>query len=234
MKFAYLIMLLPMCFALSIITIDREGVALIETNEPFEKTFEFAILDGNFTMNGSTVIPSPYILIETRALTSKNGTMYILRIPFHSKVFLPKPISVLATPNIEEASFAFDKVSLTVSPGEIYYILKEDTSQSQALIVTIIAILFILLILFLLFFRGKEKQLLPQKPDANVLRFLTENERILYTKIFERSGITQKELMAITSLPKSTISVTLKRLVAKGLIESAKVGISVKLYPVKK
>ncbi|MEM4366891.1 MAG: helix-turn-helix domain-containing protein [Candidatus Anstonellales archaeon] len=242
MKPLALIILVSTCFAIPLITVERDGTAIIEIDEPFQNTFSFDVIEGNFSIEGTEVIPSTHLTLQTQDITSKNGTEWSLKLPFRATVLLPKPVSIVNTPNIEKVSFSFDRVSVVASPGNLYYSLDKQDASSVPLstVLAALAMLLIAAIALLIYFFLKEggkpaaQVVQHQAPKEDILRLLTENEKALYTKIAERPGITQKELFALSGLPKSTLSITLKRLISKGLVDRAKVGISVKLYPAKK
>ncbi|MHA1211888.1 MAG: MarR family transcriptional regulator, partial [Candidatus Heimdallarchaeota archaeon] len=73
----------------------------------------------------------------------------------------------------------------------------------------------------------EEEKMVTQVFDLNKWKeILTDKEYVIFSELLNHDELTQTDLCRITSLSKSTVSRAISRLVAKGLIEKKKYGIS--------
>ena len=73
-----------------------------------------------------------------------------------------------------------------------------------------------------------EKQVTEKQKD--ILNTLTENETKIVKLLIENKRLTQKKLLFLVGLPKSTLSRTLSHLQRKNIIEMKRVGLSNVIY----
>ena len=193
------------------------------------------------TLNPSGVATLDYgnTTITTNNLTYKEGPLWKVVVEEEAYVYLPEGAAFVDGEGVQELFVDKGRLVAHVSPsGFVVYELSPQREDWPLYVLALLAV-----IAFYLWKRPRLPSLslpgsmhlpkggAPFKDGKGILRLLSEREAKAYTLITKYPGICFKDLLNMLGWPKSTLSVVLKRLEAKGLIKGAKKGLSKCYYP---
>ncbi len=181
---------------------------------------------------------SDFISFKTQSFTEKKGLVWNVAYisPFDADLTIRFPAGARVTGGNGEIETIDGLIYLykDVSAGEevdIEYSLYAE--EESPLLLYAVAVLILLVFVFLLYSFSKKPRLKVEREvsvDEKKLELLPETERKIVEFLLGHDGVTQKDVEAGVSLPKSTVSRVLKTMENKGFVERKKVGLSKKIF----
>ncbi len=193
---------------------------------------------------GSALVQADNGTFTTDALTYKEGPIWKVVVEEEAEVYLPEGAMYVGGENISGVDVDGKRLVVRFEgPGYAEYQLEEKEHLPYLPLVAIL--LGGGAAYYYLFLRkggkegegkaqqveGREQGGAGQKKVKGPEGLLPEREAKALRAISRYPGICFKDLLNLLGWPKSTLSITLKRLEAKGLIKSAKKGLSKCYYP---
>ena len=182
---------------------------------------------------------SDSVSFRTQSFTEKKGLVWNVAYtsPFDAGLTIRFPAGARVTGGDGEIETMDGLIYLykSMSAGEetnIEYSLYAEKEEPPFLLYLAVILIAAGIILAYKFYSAKPKLSVRQNMsvDEKKLELLPETERKIVEFLLRHDGMTQKDVEAGVSLPKSTVSRVLKTLENKGFVERKKVGLSKKIF----